>query len=343
LAKKLKSDRELTAADDIPSELDPLLREALAWVIRLHSGSATSDDAAALALWRARSPQHEAAFRDAVELWRALGDATRKLVTEAEPPHVQIPTLRGAPVAIRRRVLIGGAMAAAASLAAGYLVVRPPLGLWPSLDELSADYRTAKGERRSVVLPDNVALTLNTQTSIAVRSTPGSPHIALISGEAAVQVRRDGPTPLIIDAADGRIVARSASFNVKCLDAIVSVSCIDGGVEIELKGRSRAISGQQQVSYSPTTGLGPALQADLEQAEAWRNGLLIIRDWPVDRLVEEINRYRPGKIIIMNPSLRQRMISGTFHLDHLDDFIGQAQGLFGATARSLPGGIVLLS
>jgi len=30
-------------------------------------------------------------------------------------------------------------------------------------------------------------------------------------------------------------------------------------------------------------------------------------------------------------------------LDHLDDFVAQAQGLFGATVRTLPGGIVLLS
>jgi transmembrane sensor len=60
-------------------------------------------------------------------------------------------------------------------------------------------------------------------------------------------------------------------------------------------------------------------------------------------LVEEINRYRPGKIVVMDTRLGERMISGTFHLDHLDDFIGQVQGLFGATARALPGGIVLLS
>ena len=60
-------------------------------------------------------------------------------------------------------------------------------------------------------------------------------------------------------------------------------------------------------------------------------------------LVEEINRYRPGKIVLMNGDLGHRMISGTFHLDHLDDFIGQARGLFGASVRSLPGGIVLLT
>ncbi len=71
------SDWVLTAPGDILVDLGPVLREALAWVIRLHSGAATSDDAEVLAQWRAKSPEHDAAFRDAVRLWRTFGDATR--------------------------------------------------------------------------------------------------------------------------------------------------------------------------------------------------------------------------------------------------------------------------
>src|SRR3974377_1873781 len=81
----------LTTAEDIPSELDPLLREALAWVIRLNSGTATTDDAAALALWRAQSPEHEAAFGEAVRLWRDLGQATRELLGAAGRSPVAVP------------------------------------------------------------------------------------------------------------------------------------------------------------------------------------------------------------------------------------------------------------
>jgi transmembrane sensor len=331
----------LTAGNDIPSELDPLLRQALAWVIRLHSGSATSEDAAALGLWRQRSAEHEAAFRDAVRLWRSFGEATRELASESGLVDVERRSPRDARVGLSRRALIGGAMAA--SVAGGYVVVRPPMGLWPSFEELAADYRTAKGERRNIALSDNVALTLNTQTSIAVRSEQGAPRIELISGEAAIQAGREAPVPLVIDAAGGRVTALRASFNVRCLDRAVSVSCIEGDVEVEWKGQRVAISEEQQINYSTETGLGRASQADLEQANAWRKGLLIVRDWPVGRLVEEINRYRPGRIVVMDEQLGRRMISGTFHLDHLDDFIAQAHGLFGATARSLPGGIVLLS
>ncbi len=66
----------------------PLASEALAWVIRLHSGAATSDDAKVLAQWRGIDPEHETAFRDAIKLWRTFGAAARTLVPSrrnAEP------------------------------------------------------------------------------------------------------------------------------------------------------------------------------------------------------------------------------------------------------------------
>ncbi len=310
-------------------------------MIRLHSGSATSDDADALEQWRRTSPEHETAFRDAVKLWRTFGDGARRLAAENENTPLQTFRTRATRMAFSRRGFIGGAIAA--SVAAGYCVVRPPLGLWPSLEELSADYRTAKGEQRNITLSDSVALKLNTQTSIAVRSSQDGPHIELISGEAAIVSTRERTTPLIVDAAAGRITANRADFNVRCLDGAVSVSCIDGAIDVASRGRSVGIAKNQLVSYSPAEGLGVPSPVDAADAKAWQEGLLVVRDWPLSRVVEEINRYRPGKIMVMDSQLGRRMITGTFHLDHLDDFIGQARGLFGATVRSLPGGVVLLS
>ena len=331
----------MTARDDTPSELDPLLRQALAWVIRLHSGAATSDDAAALTLWRQRSPEHELAFRDAVRLWRRLGEAARELADESGRPQLrQVEPPRAAP-SLSRRALLGGTIAAC--VAGGYLIVRPPFGLWPSFEEISADYHTGKGQRRKVALADNVSLILNTQTSVAVLSRPGAPSIRLISGEAAVQTTDDGAAPFVLDAAGGEITAREASYNVKCLDGTVSVSCITGRVDIVWKGQQARLAGDQQLSYSVDAGLTPTSRADIEQASAWPKGLLIVRDWPVTRLVDEINRYRPGRIVVTDAELGRRMISGTFYIDHLDDFVAQAQSLFGANARTLPGGIVFLN
>jgi transmembrane sensor len=56
----------VTERIDRLNRLDPLIRDALAWVVRLKSGEATLADAERLVDWRAQSPAHERAFRDAV-------------------------------------------------------------------------------------------------------------------------------------------------------------------------------------------------------------------------------------------------------------------------------------
>jgi len=51
-----------------------LIRDALAWIVRLKSGEATLADAERLSDWRSASPAHERAFQDAVRCWRAIGE-----------------------------------------------------------------------------------------------------------------------------------------------------------------------------------------------------------------------------------------------------------------------------
>ncbi|MDB5608150.1 MAG: iron dicitrate transport regulator FecR [Bradyrhizobium sp.] len=238
-----------------------------------------------------------------------------------------------------RRVVLGGAIAAAA---AGYMVVRPPLDLWPSLEELSADYRTGKGEQRKVLVASDVSLELNTQTSVALRSAPDETQIELISGEASVAAKRQSSKPLVMLAANGRITAAEANFNARCLDGIVSVACLDGVVDV-MQGRDTVrLHKAEQVSYS-LAGIEASVPVDPEQVVAWQAGLLIFRDKSLASVVNEVNRYRPGKIIITNPDLKRRLVNGTFQLDKLENFVAQVQQLFGVRATPLLGGVVLLS
>lgn len=63
---------------------------------------------------------------------------------------------------------------------------------------------------------------------------------------------------------------------------------------------------------------------------------------PLQKVVDEINRYRPGRIIITNSELGRRIVTGSFRQDQLGGFVAQVQQLFGAKAVSLPGGLMLL-
>ncbi len=332
----------VTEPADTP-EHDPLLDEALDWVVRLKSGEPTNADLAALQCWRRQSLRHEEAFRSAARLWRLASTAARELAhEESAADAIVVPQTPPPPIPLRRptsrRAFLGGAIAASV---AGYMVVHPPFGLWPSLGELSADYRTAKGERRKVALAPDVSLELNTQTSVAVRSAQDALQIELISGEAAVASNLQSSKPLVVLAAGGRITAVEANFNARCIDGTVSVTCLDGAVDVQQGERSVRIGKGEQVSYS-AAGLSPSAPVDPSQVTAWQAGLLIFRGMPLAEVVDEINRYRPGKIIITSADLKRRVVDGIFRIDRLDNLVAQVQHLFGARATSLPGGVVLL-
>ncbi len=107
---------------------------------------------------------------------------------------------------VGRRALLGGAISAAAA-SVGYAIVRPPLDLWPSLTEMTADYRTGVGQQQQITLDDAVLLKLNTRTSVSLlsRDTTGgqTDRIELVSGEAAVTAAHGSAKPGVVVAAQG--------------------------------------------------------------------------------------------------------------------------------------------
>ncbi|MTD92729.1 DUF4880 domain-containing protein [Hyphomicrobium sp. xq] len=323
---------------DKPPDIDPLLRQAIAWLVRLKSGDATTADAAEFTRWRSQSAEHADAVRRAAKLWRMSERAAANLASEGATPSTStvVPLWQRRST---RRAFLGGAMAAAA---AGYFIARPPLKLWPSLEELSADYRTGKGEQLKVALGSGVSLELGTLTSIAVDSTASAMKVELIDGEAAINASTAPGQELVVFAARGLVIATQADFDARCIDDVVSVTCAAGAVEIRF-GDSRAhLHAGQRVSYLGD-GLNAVVDVDAAQATSWRQGVLIFKDEPLSDVVKEINRYRAGRIIITNGDLSARIVNGTFHRAQLDNFLTQVKQLFGAKVTELPGGVTLLS
>jgi transmembrane sensor len=239
--------------------------------------------------------------------------------------------------------MLGGAVAAGAAC---YLLAEPPFQLWPSLTEFMADYRTGTGEQHLVALPGGISIDMNTQTSIAVRSSPGLQRADLIAGEAMITTRLDPPRAFMLTAASGDTTAIDAAFNVRRDADTVCVTCLSGSVRVAIGGAVTELQPRQQTTYTGTrysgTRLGPAIAVDPAPLTAWMSGLLIFHDKPLGDVLEEVNRYRPGRIVLTNPVLRRRLVNGVFHLDRIDGVIDQVRAL-GAHVVSLPGGLVVVS
>jgi transmembrane sensor len=314
---------------------DPVEREARHWLMRFAAGNADRAELETFKQWSAQNPAHAEAFARACKLWEALGPA-------GEIAAAQVQQRTGTGMLMRRRAFLGGALAASAAGAA-YLAIRPPLGLWPSVSELRADYRTGIGEQRSVALAGGPSLDLNTRTSIAFDSAAGGPaHMQLISGEAAVSVPPDVKKPVEITAAGGRVIATDSSFNLRCDGDTVVATCLSGAIDVRLGQQSAQLRADQQVTYS-ADGMGSVKTIDPAMIMAWKDGLLIFHSTPLAEAVAEINRYRSGRVIVTNAALGQRLFNARFRIKNIDGVVTQIQEAFGASVTNLTHGIVLLS
>ncbi|MGO4712507.1 FecR family protein [Bradyrhizobium sp. 2TAF24] len=321
--------------------MSALDREAIDWVHRLGFGEGRTAglraaDLAAARRWRAQSAAHEAAFARASRLWQQFEPAARHLRQRGEiSTELPSPSRR-----MTRRAMIGAGLAAASAAVA---VVRPPLDLWPSLAEFTADYRTGTGEQNLLALQAGVSVHMNTQTSVAMRPPQAdADRVELIAGQASFVASAPMGRGLIVLAGGGSVTATSGRFDMQCHDGVVRVTCVAGELRVLRQSDAAVVGAGQQVRYDRDR-LDPATSADVEMVTAWENGMLIFRMTPLAEVVAEINRYRSGRVILLDRDLARKTVSGRFRIDRIDDILPRLNQALGLKNRTLPGGVILLT
>lgn len=320
---------------------DDTRRAAWAWLRTFHSGTVKPQDAERFKRWLASDPAHAAAFKEARAQWAEVGSASAR-VLRSNPEAARLHARHADRPRSHRRAFLGAAVSAA--VVAGVVIARPPDGLWPAPDEWWPDDRTATGEQRTLMLAGRVQVTLNTQTRIRRQIVSDETiGIDLLSGEAAVDLPDDrARRPFAVVAGVGRSLSDAGRFEVRHLAGKVCVTCIEGLVKVEHPAGIRELRGRQQTVYDGSAVSGIAAVATQNLA-AWRNGELVFTQTRLADVLDEINRYRPGRVMLMNASVRDKPVTGSFYIASLDLALAQLQHAFNLGARSLPGGLVLLS
>ncbi|HEY9318946.1 ferric-dicitrate binding protein FerR (iron transport regulator) [Achromobacter deleyi] len=304
-------------------------REARTWLLTLTSGRATEADAEAFREWLRADPQRQAAFAAQKQLWRDVGPAVQAVVAEDARNRARKSLVTG------RRAFLGGALAASAA----YLAFKPPLGLWPGLDVLGADYRTAAGEQRRVALGNAVDVQMNTQTRINVSRDGDGAVIELADGEAEI---RSGPAAAVVVAGKGRITAKDALFNVRYIDGEARLCCLSGVVRLAHEQGVFDIVANRELRYDDRRVM-PPVQVDPAIVTAWRQGWLVFDQQPLAQVVDELNRYRRGRLVLMNDQLGKRLVQARFSLAQVADAERLIRDAYGARVTRLPAGVVVLS
>lgn len=288
--------------------------QAIHWLARLHSGHYTDAERAAFAAWLAENKAHRHTFDEVQRLWNEM-EGLRTLAARdlaAARTYRPRPAWRG----WRGAAL---ALACAGGLAAALLVVIP--AWWETVP--AQVFHTAKGEQKTVTLPDGSRLDLNTDTELRLELSRQDRSITLARGEVLFTVVHDETRPFIITAGAGRIRDIGTRFDVRFRPDGVSVAVLEGKVSI-VTGRDdvRVLQPGQAISYSATGRFSRLAATDPAVTTAWREGKLVFKGRPLREVLDEIGRYHDVDLELFDPELAALKVSGTFGIEDLGLLLG---------------------
>ncbi len=309
-----------------PGPPPEVLDQAIAWVVRLSSGTASAGDRAACDAWRAAHPLHERAWREL----QAGEDCFRTAAAAGPLAYATLARAGG-----RRGQAASGRRRALRVLGLGLAGIGLGLLARPFLSPERIPYSAAVGERRTADLADGTRLQLNTDSEVEVAYSPLRRLIVLRRGEILLETGDDAGAPLgrrgfWVETAHGRLEAIGTRFAVRILPDATRLHVTEGAVAIHAGARPHRVARAGDTFLVAPGAVTPAAVPGLDPA-AWADGALVAKRMPLSDFVAELSRYRDAPVRCA-PDAAALRVSGVFQLDGPDP-VGRA---LDALARTLP-------
>ena len=282
-----------------------VVKQAIHWMLKLRESGYSPGLVQQCEQWRSADHDHELA-------WQRVLSLHQELDLGAIPgASVALQTLETSQQRLHRRQAL--------KLLGSVALVGSAAWLGKDLDVVRAwtsDYATAKGERRSLHLPDGSLLQLNTATAVDLAFDSRQRLIRLRQGEMMLTCAssQDDARPLLVQTHDTLLEGFEGRFVVRQDSDCTRVSVSQGKVAIHRPGTEGLhwISDGQAYRLD-ATGIHRPAQATMD-ASAWAEGLIVTRDMRLDAFLAEVGRYRPG-FLGCSADIAGLRLSGVFRLE----------------------------
>lgn len=289
--------------------------------------------------WLYAAPEHVDAYTRAQDLWRMTQPgAARLAVDDALSLDALLARMDAPP---RRRP---AHWIAALAVAASLLLMVWAGGWQPldRLDDLGADYVSAPGEVRDVTLADGSRITLDADSAVAVRYGAHAREVELRRGAAFFRVT-PGQVPFVVAAHGGEARVLGTRFEVRLRPAGARVTVEEGrvGVRARTDGAQQVLGGGQQVVFvNGEAGLVESVDAATQLS--WREGRLSFYRTPLGEVLAELDRYYPGRILLLDRDLADTRISGSFPSNDPAAVLASLQEVVGFERNELLRRVIIL-
>jgi transmembrane sensor len=326
------------AATTVASQ-DRIEEHAADWLAR-RNGGLSAAERAEFDAWIARDSQHASALAAMEAAWDKLGALRQS--GEAERMWAELAARRQQRV--RRRRTTWSALGMAAALAVFstiYFRAPEPAMIEPAAIASRPTTRT---------LADGSKVALRPGAVINVDFSAGFRRVLLVRGEALFSVTKDASRPFIVRSGNVEVRAVGTEFSVGQAADAVTVFVTEGRIAVAqteekttLSSPSAAapifaVAGERVVvPASAPLGSPPMVSGvtshEIAQALAWRGERLEFSGMPLSEAVRLINRGQRVQVVLAEPELGRRTITGVLWADDSEGFVRLLESGFNLTAE----------
>ncbi|NNP71076.1 FecR domain-containing protein [Acinetobacter sp. Ac_5812] len=283
-----------------PKIPDHVLDQAADWLVLLHSGEMTELQQQQFEQWQAEKQEHAFAIQHINKFTHGLSGLSNHFPSESLVQSKQKFNLS------RKRNML---LSLSGLMVIGCGIYLLPWAKWQS------DDHTKVGEIKTIVLQDGSTLILASDSYIKVDFSKQIRKIQLIEGEIYIQTAKDPQyRPFMVNTKDGAIEALGTQFTVRQeQDDQTRVKVYQHAVALQPQDSGqRQILQQGQRAYFDSQQISKPLPLNNEQPY-WTQQLLVVEQWPLEKVIGELYRYKKGTYFI-EPALKDLRVSGVFSL-----------------------------
>jgi len=185
------------------------------------------------------------------------------------------------------------------------------------------------GKNSSILLPDGTIAYLNAGSRLVYPNFfKGKNREVFLIGEGFFEVARDENMLFIVQTTDLNVEVLGTRFNVSAYpsDNMIETVLVEGKVKISPNSnnpfrKEYTLEANQLASFNRISAETIISAVDVSNYVSWHNGFLNFDSSDLSRIVKKLERYYNIKIILDDPMLGIRSITGKLHLKDETEYV----------------------
>lgn len=189
--------------------------------------------------------------------------------------------------------------------------------------------RVPKGADYQLVLSDGTKVWLNSESELKYPSFfKGDKRVVELKGEGFFKVTKDPKRRFITKVNNLNIEVLGTSYNISAYpeDKEIKATLISGSIKAVTKENTTVLKPDQQLTFSDEKKKWEVKEVDVEDYISWKNGLIQIKAYTFEQIVNMLKRWYDFEIFYMNEDLKKYRFKGVINKNlPLENILGMIE------------------